>query len=765
MISFWRRGLFHQTWHPSFEEIMLYLDGELGPRTDKVGTHLKSCWSCRFRREKIDRVISAFMETRNASLAGSPKFPTQALSSFEAKLDRLDSASGTAPFFSGLIRTQVQGLFFSRLPLRFAAFLVSLLLIVFVLMRLSSVPPVSAKEVLHRVKQAEAQQMLQVPAPVIYEKLQLRRRSSTRRPETVTWEIWNDMRNSRLRQRVEDMEGLRFLPVDRYGSPATQGRSDKGGNGESLSPVNDRSAQFRVPLPPVLAELKEVFQSNQADFGRPLSQANYEAWRRSIRDKSEEVVETKLANGDKALILRASGQGPFLPNAIVNAELMVRAGDWHPVEQRLQVQKEDGIVNYELGEVAFDVVALNVLPPSIFADLTPPLLLPLTVAPHLLAASRLLLPDPAELTAAEVEAWYALHSVNACLGRPISVVQLDLGRIEVQGIVETEERKAQILAALRGIPHVTPKIRTVAEDWARASSTEVAIKKNGKELSSSDSDPLDLTEAPSGKLAIEDLLEQYFAADSCAEKQDDSKSVCVQQEIAELSHQVVSRSEAAQEQAWALRRLAQWYPWLRQGELRTSTRGLLEVIIRDHLDALKRELDQSRALVEPILTELLPNAAKEGDGNPFTPGPSSPMGAAEKKSLELTPSPPVGEGVAEGQVRGTLHPIPQRLVDDESVASDTDTKETQPSAPVDFEANWAAASLHLCASVERAVSLTLGMLAETNLPVTQREQAMKDLLSAFGSMDGQLQKLEAQVATELSDSPQVMTSNAKPGNE
>ena len=410
------------------------------------------------------------------------------------------------------------------------------------------------------------------------------------------------------------------------------------------------------------------------------------------------------------------------------------------------------------------MVALNVLPPSIFADLTPPLPLPLTVAPHLLAASRLLLPDPAELTAAEVEAWYALHSVNACLGRPISVVQVDLSRIEVQGIVETEERKAQILAALRGIPHVTPKIRTVAEDWARASSTEVAIKENGKEVSSSDSDPLDLTEAPSGKLAIEDLLEQYFAASRCAEALAD-RSKCIQQEVAELSHQAVARSESAQEQAWALRQLAQWYPWLKQGELRTSTRGLLEVIIRDHVDALKRELDRSWALVEPILTALLPNAAEESDGNPFTPGPSSPMGAGGKKSLELTPSRPVGERVAEGRVSGTLDPIPQRLVGAESVAADTGTKETQPSAPVDFEANWAAASLHLCARVERAVSLTLGVFAETNLPVTQREKAMKDLLSAFVSMDEELQQLEAQVTTELSDSPKVMTSKAKPEYE
>src|SRR3989442_7359832 len=170
MTRFWRRQLFHQTWHPSFEEMMLYLDGELGPKMDKVGAHLKGCWSCRLRREKIDRVISVFMETRNASLARSPKFPTQALPNFEAKLDKLDSEGGSPPFFSGFIRTRVQALSLSLTPLRVATFLVSLCLILFLLIRLGSVPPVSAKEVLSRAKQAESQRIFQVPAPVIYEK-------------------------------------------------------------------------------------------------------------------------------------------------------------------------------------------------------------------------------------------------------------------------------------------------------------------------------------------------------------------------------------------------------------------------------------------------------------------------------------------------------------------------------------------------------------------------------------------------------------------
>ena len=37
---------------------------------------------------------------------------------------------------------------------------------------------------------------------------------------------------------------------------------------------------------------------------------------------------------------------------------------------------------------------------------------------------------------AEVEAWSNLHSMGACLGRPMAVVRIGQSRVEVQGIVE-----------------------------------------------------------------------------------------------------------------------------------------------------------------------------------------------------------------------------------------------------------------------------------------------------------------------------------------
>ena len=660
MISLWRDRLFRQTWHPSLEELTLHLDGELGAKNDRVGVHTKSCWSCRMRLEKIDRAISEFMEARNASFAGSPAFPTETLRKFKARLDGLESECGSPNLFSDVTREWTQGLFASRSSIRLAIVLASLVLIVAIFFRLNLTQPVSAKEVLFQVRQAEVRQMMQVPAPVIYEKLQLRR-SLGRHLETVTWEIWNDIRNDRLRQRVN------AVPQD---------------------------------VPALLEDFGEVFRNHQADPGRPLSPNNYEVWRDSIPQESEEVLDGTLSNGDKATILRVSGQGPFPPNGIVGAEFTVRAADWHPVGQRLLLRQRDQVVDYSLGEVAFNVMALSAVPPSIFADPAPaptrishvPVrrLMPVPVHVDLWPEEADLLPTAADLTAAEVEARYALHNVRACIGRPVEV-RLGIGRIEVEGVVDTEERKEEILLALRGIPHVIPEIRTVAE----AANAEHV---NG-EGAAANSDQPTADELSAPKLAIEDLLRRYFSAGKCVGPTSE-QSACVQEAIAGLSREALAHSEATQGQAWALRRLVEWGPFLARHELRTSSERLLDLMVRDHIDALRSELEQWRARLKPVLSAL-------------SSSDSSEIGAES-----------------------------------------TQTR--------DSSGDWVTLSLlRLCTTVEEAGNLTLGTFAETNRPVSQPEQAMKQLLSKLEGLNGGFSRLQADVSAELSGFSNKLISSEK----
>jgi hypothetical protein len=677
MISFWRERLFHQTWHPSFEELMLYLDGELGAKKmERLGTHTKKCWSCRLRLEKIDRAISEFMEARSESFADQPTFPMPVSASFSGKLDRLEAEHGGSSLFSGLIREYTKGRFAPRVSARLAIFLVSLSLIVAIYVRLNIAQPVSAKEVLYHATQAEVQQIGQVRDPVIYQKVQLSRTSRSGL-QTATWEIWNDTRNNRLRQRVTDAKD------------ETRG----------AIPLSQDAALVPVHVPPVIEDLGEMFRSHKADLGRPLSPANYEVWRASIPQESEEVHDGRLPDGDKATILKVSGHGPFPPDTIVAAEFTVRATDWHPVGERLLVQKQDGVVDYSLGEVAFNVMALNAVPSSIFAEPHPARtqisdthvrrFLPVSVPIDLRPAHGSLLPNEADLTAAEVEARYALHSVGVCIGRPIAV-RMGVGRIEVEGVVDTEDRRTDVLLALRGIPYVAAAIRTVGEEAAIAP----AENPDGETAAS-----FALTQpaaASTRKLAIEDLLKQYFTAGKCAVRKSSAQSACVQEEIANLSREALAHSEGANAQAWALRRLVEWEPFLKRETLRTSSRRLVQLMVRDHMEALRSELEQSRAQLKPILAALL------GGG---------------------------------------------------SFGSESEPIETQ------GQGDWVTASLlRLCAGVEDDVTLTLGTFVETNRPVSQPEQAMRDLMAKLDGLNGEFLKLEADVNTELSGSPKPLVS-------
>jgi hypothetical protein len=58
--------------------------------------------------------------------------------------------------------------------------------------------------------------------------------------------------------------------------------------------------------------------------------------------------------------------------------------------------------------------------------------------------------------------------------------------------------------------------------------------------------------------------------------------------------------------------------------------------------------------------------------------------------------------------------------------------------------------LRFCAVVEEAMNLTLGTFAETNRPVDQPEQAMKELSSKLDGLNAEFPDLEAYIDAELS---------------
>jgi anti-sigma factor RsiW len=698
---------FENGWHPGEDDLLYYADGELSiAKRAEIKTHLEACWTCRAKAEKIQQTISSFIEYLNDGFVPNVDPPPMGWRTFDGKMNRAAAEAVKRPLLSRWCESARNHFLHWGLSVGWTASLLATLGIALVFAHFQSVSPVSANQLIQRATEAQEQRIRRVTHAVVYQKLRVQRRGAPPLENaSITWEVWNDPTGGRFRQRVEDAKGQRLIDP-RPENPAEKNEAGRNQQLRQDGVFQPPSAHLDLQeVPPILRELDQILKSNRMNQRNPLSPIGYASWRKSIHRQSEEVKETSLADGEKALTLTTAALAPFTANSIVKAELVIRAADWHPVAQRFEVQGENGVRDYDLTETDFEVLASNALPHSIFEDRF--VSVPLAVAPPVPAPPQVLPPSAAELVASEVEVLFALHRVRACIGRPISVTRVNSGRIEVKGVVDTEIRKAELLAGLKGIPWVNVKIQTIEESRFELPSQTENLNDNKKNTGASSDQDSNL-KTKSEKLVIQDLLEEYFSAarsggrSSPAQEERDGTSI--HQTVAALSHSAVAFSEAALEEAWALRRLAELTSWLKSVELRTSSRRLLELMVRDHLGALRREINQARTLVRPILFELLAHHDLSSVGN-------------------------------------------------EEVAS---------SLPNSEDADWTVASAHLFAAVDRTVRLTRSLFADTRLPVESRDEIMKELLGAFDHLEEEFQNVEVKVSQAFSQRADSLTSMSRP---
>ncbi len=523
--------------HPSDETIVAYLDGELGQRKARtLESHLAACWACRRRREKFEAAIGDFVDYMDETCPAAPR----AWRSFERGL-----AGRETPV------EDRAGLWWRALrPARALQYAAALLCAGVVWFWLSP-GPVSAKEFLVRGIRAESLKAGQAAGRVVYQKLRVRRSRPRAAASTAMIELWRDPAAPQARQTTGD-ESWR--------------------------------------------ELERILAFNGMDPQQPLSPAGFSRWRDRLVARDERVVEADLPGGGQGLALQTGVPGPHAQDAIVQARLLVRTADWHPVSESLHVQGADEVVQYELTEVAFELRPPDA--PLLAANL-PPAPPP---APH----AGPLEPPPAlaptiDAGAVEVEARYALHRLRACLGEPVEVVREASGRVTVKGLAETPERKQELTAALRRVPGLKIDIRMPDEfpsapPSPRASAAAPAAS------------------APPQKavLPIQAVLAEHFRRTAGPE---DAAS-----RIAALSTDAVSMASTVLADAWSLRRLADAYPPERVAALDAAHHRLLEDMYRDHAVALHQAAGQGVTLLEPVLAEIAgPSAGAAGLIRPADP--------------------------------------------------------------------------------------------------------------------------------------------------
>lgn len=572
------KNWFRLAWHPSDEELLAFLDGELSAKpANKVQKHLERCWACRAKRENVERSISAFINYRSVALADSAEVPPRARKRFADKLSRLAAEQTEQPQSFRRYEALVREFSYSR-PAVWATAVV--LLAVGLGVWFGGDRQVSASEMLQRTSQAEANRLNQVSTPVLHRKFQVRRRSSVAAPEqVVNWEIWSDRANRRFAQRAISDTG-------------TQGSITQSSFSQARSVTEERGIQQPASVPDAMLELERIFQANQMDLGGPVSAWSFQTWRQSIPQRTEKVSETRLADGEEALMLTTVVAGAVPENGITEAELVVRAKDWHPVVQRLRVNAESAEREYEITELAFQVVSLSALDAAVFADREAARLPPVPApspspspSPSPTPTAVASLPLPIASAEIEVEVLERLNQVNALLGEQVALTRTSEGKLVVEGIVETDARKREILEALKtvaGNPAVKLEVNTVAEAQSRRAQSEP------RKMTVQDAQVAQQT------IPVETELRNYF---STARGLSGER---LEQEIQGFSGQICSNSSRARSHALALKQIAERFTPAQLQTLDAATRSRFSALLVEHARGYRSELEKLRQQLQPI---------------------------------------------------------------------------------------------------------------------------------------------------------------------
>jgi hypothetical protein len=427
--DFREEGL-EQGHHLSDDLLLLSIDGELGPREDdQVTEHLKACWSCRARRDRLEESIADVVDYRNALL--KPHLPPSKTGrgTFVARLKSYAEEVGRPSLLSRLIGVFRAGM----TPPRRATWIgmaAALTVCVLLFVKLQSVPVVSASELLVRARSAETNAEHAVKRPVLYQRVRIRSKKFS-----VTRTIYRDPIANRILSSDELNESGLSLATATAGLASAKQEGNR--------------AQLET-------EFQQTLQSVRLDWNAPLSAAGFGRWQETLPSRQDRV----LPQGHDFFVLKTTtSYGPVL-----EGNLTVRVNDFHTVGESFLLQNQDRI---EISELSFEVLNLDQIDVTMFAPVTAP------TPPAPVRAAKVAVPAtptaPTEAETAEIElqARLVLNRFAADTREQVRVSRSG-GQVDVKGVVETEERRVAILAQLAALPHVNSSLLSLEELAANA---------------------------------------------------------------------------------------------------------------------------------------------------------------------------------------------------------------------------------------------------------------------------------------------------------
>ena len=279
---------------------------------------------------------------------------------------------------------------------------------------------------------------------------------------------------------------------------------------------------------------------------------------------------------------------------LLKATLTLNQSDLRPIEQTLLVQRGGDLREYRFAEASFELVPSKAVNKAVFEvepeltggarptsrtgdwahrDLTSSRVLPLTSALTPAVAS-------AEL---EVDVAYLLNQAKADRNEQVALTRNAGGSLRVEGIVETEQRKNELLRALAPVsqnPAVTIDVRTVDEALQRAAKPgAISIHQS---------------EATATTVAVDRELRDYLSRNNSTSGGDVDEAVRL------FSSRVVKRAYDALFHAIALKQLINRFGNVDMRTVAPDARAKWLAMVREQAAAVERETALLRRELQPI---------------------------------------------------------------------------------------------------------------------------------------------------------------------
>ena len=321
-----------------------------------------------------------------------------------------------------------------------------------------------------------------------------------------------------------------------------------------------REFEWTVGSP--IAQAGWQMKAEPSTWNAPFTASGFAAWRDSVAARKDEVKRS----GDR-WTLNTTAVGDL----VKEAWLVVRASDFHPIEQHIRFA-DDRLLDFE--ELSFEIRTPQKRDSESVAQAR--------IAPNAPTETPKVASEPTvDLNETELEVRYAIFANQWDLGEDLLIDRIP-GGVAVRGTASSVDRAASMQSILSGLPNVQISIAApVAVDRPAASNR---------------SEPRNSVPASSTPL-LKDVLGRAFTS---PEQRRDFVDRCLAASDTELSH------------AWALKKLVDRYSEAEERLLKTESQEKLREMLRTHL----QQLAAADAGLVPLI-ELLPSSRGE---KPDVPG-------------------------------------------------------------------------------------------------------------------------------------------------